>query len=235
MTDSAPTAARIVAVDGPAAAGKTTTAVELAARYGLRYLESGLAYRLMAYLALRYQVRLDNEKALVGLYQRFFGTPDTRADMFHESSRYGALLRDPQVDHAVSKVASMPALRREITQLIRSWAAAGQGSCVEGRDIGTTVFPSATVKFFLTAAPEVRARRRTAERKNDSYERILADVLRRDEADERRATSPLVPATDSVVIDTSGLTVDQVVTTMLTECRQAGFGPPHQRVTAHAH
>lgn len=220
MIDSSAT---IVAVDGPAAAGKTTTAVRLADLFGLRYLESGRAYRLVAYLAVRDRVSLDSENALLGLYRQSFPTAATRSRMFAESLRFGAALRDRAVDQAVSRVAGMPALRAEITDLIRSWALAGAGSCVEGRDIGTTVFPAATVKFFLTARADVRARRRVEQQGAGDYQEILADVLRRDEADANRAVSPMVAAGDAIVLDTSDLSADDVVTRMSERCVQAGL------------
>lgn len=213
----------IVAVDGPAAAGKTTTSLIIAKRYGLRYLESGRAYRLMAYLALRHGVQLDNESGLVTLYRSIFGNQATAGTVFEETERYGDSLRSVEVTRAVSKVSGMPALRTRITELIRSWAASASGGVVEGRDIGTTVFPRAAVKFYLTAAPEVRAQRRAADETDRAYQDVLADVLRRDHADRSRTASPLRPAHDSIVIDTSRLSVAAVVATMVHRCDEMGF------------
>lgn len=217
----------IVAVDGPAAAGKTTTSLIIAKRYGLKYLESGRAYRLMAYLALCNGVRLDNESALVALYRSVFGNQATASMVFEETERHGDSLRSPDVTRAVSKVSGMPALRTRITELIRSWAASASGGVVEGRDIGTTVFPRAAVKFFLTAAPDVRAQRRAADEVGRAYQDVLADVLRRDDADRNRTASPLRPAQDSIVIDTSHLSVDAVVTMMAHRCDEVGFATVH--------
>ena len=118
----------------------------------------------------------------------------------------------------MSAVSSVSGLRIHITGLIRSWAAAACGSIIEGRDIGTTVFPSAVVKFYLTAAPEVRARRRVADEPGRPYQDVLVDVLRRDHADETRKASPLRPAPDSVLIDTSDLSVEAVVAAMTRRC-----------------
>lgn len=213
----------IVAIDGPAAAGKTTTSLILAARYGLRYLESGTAYRLMAYLALRRGVRPDDENGVVALYQSLFGNRRDVGAMFEEGDRHARALRSPEVTRAVSTVSRLPELRLRITDLIRSWATASLGGVVEGRDIGTIVFPTAVVKFYLTAAPEVRARRRVADEFGRTYQEVLADVLRRDHADETRKASPLRPASGSVVIDTSDLSVDEVVAKMTDRCDSAGF------------
>jgi cytidylate kinase len=105
-------------------------------------------------------------------------------------------------------------LRAEITDLIRQWALDQNGSIVEGRDIGTAVFPTAAVKFFLTADPQVRARRRVSDEPGRAYQEVLADIERRDHADTTRKTSPLSPANDAVIIDTSQLGVDQVVDRM---------------------
>jgi cytidylate kinase len=225
MTDPDPPCPYVVAVDGPAAAGKTTTSLILAKKFGLSYLESGLAYRIMAYLAQRDRVPLDDEKALIRLYRSVLGNAEAQRRMFEEAKEYTDVLRGRDVTRSVSAVSSLPGLRAKITDLIRSWVLSRGSSVVEGRDIGTTVFPTATVKFYLTADPEVRARRRADDEGGRPYREVLADVLSRDEADMSRAASPLTPARNSVVIDTGGLTVDQVVATMSNVCVKSGFVP----------
>jgi CMP/dCMP kinase len=210
MATSPSGATHIVAVDGPAAAGKTTTSTILARRYGLSYLESGRAYRVMAYLALRADVSLDDETALIALYRARFGTGRTLAAGVDDENS----LRGPEVSRAVSAVSRLPMLRAEITDLIRRWALDQEGSIIEGRDIGTAVFPRAAVKFFLTADPEVRAWRRVSDESGRSYQEVLADIIRRDHADTTRKASPLLPANDAVIIDTSQLDVSQVVDRM---------------------
>lgn len=227
-TDSISIARHIVAVDGPAAAGKTTTSRALSARYGLRYLESGIAYRFMAYMALRRDIDVDDGDALLRLYSALVESPESSQNLFEESRRHADALRSREVSKAVSAVSRRPELRGVITNLIRSWASVARGSVIEGRDIGTTVFPSAGVKFFLTAAPDVRARRRWKKESGADYREILDDILRRDAADSSRAVSPLTPADDSLVIDTSDLTVDQVLSRMTQRCDAVGLvsAPP---------
>jgi cytidylate kinase len=232
MTDPDPTGPHVVAVDGPAAAGKTTASLVLARTFGLSYLESGLAYRLVAYLAQRHKVPVDDEKALIRLCRSLLGTTEEQRRIFEEAKQYNDVLRSRDVTRSVSSVSSMPGLRARITDLIRSWVMSRGNSVVEGRDIGTTVFPAATVKFYLTADPEVRARRRADDEGGRSYRDVLADVLRRDEADMSRATSPLTPAPDSVMIDTGPLSVDQVVAAMSKVCTDFGLTAPN--VTARA-
>ncbi|HYS38278.1 MAG TPA: (d)CMP kinase [Pseudonocardiaceae bacterium] len=214
MAESPSGATHIVAVDGPAAAGKTTTSLILAKRYGLSYLESGRAYRIMAYLALRAGVALDDEKALITLFRARFGTPDTRSRLLAEGAADENSLRGPDVSRAVSAVSRLPVLRAEITELIRRWALDQDRSIVEGRDIGTAVFPTAPVKFYLTADPEVRALRRVSGEPGSTYQDVLADITRRDHADTTRTASPLLPANDAIIIDTSRLDVRQVVDRM---------------------
>jgi cytidylate kinase len=216
-------AVRIVAVDGPAAAGKTTTSKILAEKYGLLYLESGRAYRIMAYHALRNKVEPDDEKALIGLYHSVFPASRTSEQIFRDSAAYDDVLRGPEVSRAVSKVSKLQDLRARITDMIRSWAAQSGGVVVEGRDIGTAVFPTATVKFYLTAAPEIRARRRATREAGSTYEEVLDDVIRRDHADATRKASPLFPAEDSMRIDTSRLSIEEVVCRMSQKCDQAGL------------
>jgi len=138
----------------------------------------------------------------------------------------GRVLRQLDVTHAVSLVARVPGLRSKLTSLTRSWAAGRGKSCIiEGRDIGTTVFPDAPVKFYLTAEPEVRALRRVKQ-EGGSYEVILKDVLRRDDADMTRQDSPLRPAEDAVLIDTTWLSINQVVEQMLSRCYEGDLAPP---------
>lgn len=233
MSAPAPRTRHVVAVDGPAAAGKTTASLVLAKKYRLEYLESGQAYRLMAYLALRDGIQPDEEDAILRLYRSIFGSSGKK-QVIIEGANYGRVLREPEVTRAVSKVSSIPMLRAEITEAIRSWSD-NQASIVEGRDIGTTVFPAATVKFYLTAEADVRARRRLADEVGRTYQNVLADVIRRDQADITRSASPLRPAQDSIVIDTSRMTIGQVVSKMSQECLRAGLIPAQLNVTAHIH
>jgi cytidylate kinase len=136
-----------------------------------------------------------------------------------------AALRAPEVNRAVSVVSTVGAVREIVTATVRSWSVDVGRCIVEGRDIGTTVFPGATVKFYLTATAEERATRRCAQERQGSYEDVLADVRRRDSADMTRSMSPLRPADDSVVIDTTGTSLIAVVASMAQTCRNAGLSP----------
>jgi cytidylate kinase len=212
-TDSISIDRRIVAVDGPAAAGKTTTSRALSTHYDLRYLESGTAYRFITYLALRDGVDLGDGPALVRLCS---------AALFEDGIEHADELRAAEVSEAVADVSRLPELRSVVAELVRSWAALGGGGVVVGRDIGTVVFPSAVAKFYLTAAPEIRAERRWAN-EGGGFQDILDDIVRRDAADRDRAVSPLRPADDAMVIDTSELTVAEVLSLMMRRCEEVGL------------
>ncbi|MEU4445023.1 (d)CMP kinase [Actinosynnema sp. NPDC050801] len=215
----------VVAVDGPAAAGKTTTCLALADTFGLKYLESGRTYRLLAFEALRRSISVDDESAVVSLCEELIKSNRTTGLLEVDRHDVGDL-RSGAVNIAVSAVAKFPELRRRVTELVRVWAGAQGGCVVEGRDIGTVVFPAAPIKFYLTATPEARAARRVVQERAGSYEDVLRDVVRRDEADMSRAASPLVPADDAVVIDTTDLAVHQVVDLMTSLCRRCGVAIP---------
>lgn len=215
----------VIAVDGPAAAGKTTTCLALADLFGLEYLESGRTYRILAYETLRRGIPADDHAAVVALCD----------DLIRESERSGLLavdryaaqdLRSSEVNVAVSGVAKIADLRRRVTRLVRMWADRRARCVVEGRDIGTVVFPAAEVKFFLTATPRVRAGRRIVQEGAGSYEEVLRDVLRRDLADMAREASPLIPADDAVTIDTTSLSLVQVLDRMVAVCRSRGVAIP---------
>ncbi|QFU85877.1 (d)CMP kinase [Amycolatopsis sp. YIM 10] len=215
----------VIAVDGPAAAGKTTTCLALAETFDLRYLESGRPYRIVAYEALRRGVAVDDGRAVVGLCDDLID--ESRSTNLLASTRYQPQeLRSVSVNRTVSAVARIGELRGRVTELIHLWANAQARCVVEGRDIGTVVFPSAPAKFYLTARPETRAKRRVRQEGRGSYEDVLKDVIRRDEADMSRTVSPLKPASDAVEIDTTSLSVDQVVGRMVDVCRTRGVAIP---------
>lgn len=202
----------VIAVDGPAAAGKTTASTAIARDFAISYLESGRAYRLLAYNAIKAEIDFDNEDALIGLCdEQFLSSYDS---LVSGDRRSLSFLRDPQVGRAVSVVAKLPAIRSQVTLVTRSWAKAAGSCIVEGRDIGTVVFPDAPLKFYLDAGPEVRASRRLSDEPGNTYDSVLRDVLERDRIDSTRDASPLRPAVDSIVIDTSQLSVEQVYNRM---------------------
>ncbi|MFC4083320.1 (d)CMP kinase [Amycolatopsis samaneae] len=213
-----------MAVDGPAAAGKTTASLRLARAFGMSYLESGRAYRVLAYEALRNNINPTDQAAMLALCAAVGGR--SRAELLGLNRYTSGELRTTEVGRVVSAVAKIAELRTRVTNTLRAWAAGNRRSIVEGRDIGTVVFPSAALKFYLTASVETRAARRVAQEESGTYQEVLADVLRRDQADLTRAASPLRQAPDAILIDTTTLTVDQVVDRMSHRCRDVGLTVP---------
>ncbi|MGM1064615.1 (d)CMP kinase [Saccharothrix sp. Mg75] len=215
----------VVAVDGPAAAGKTSTCLALAEIFGLTYLESGRTYRIVAFEALQRGIPTDDQHAVVTLCDDLI--EKSRTTSLLADGRYSSSsLRSGSVNVAVSAVAKIADLRRRITELVRLWATSQAKCVVEGRDVGTVIFPAAPVKFYLTAAPEARAARRVAQERAGSYDEVLQDVIRRDRIDMARAASPLVPARDALMIDTTELTLGQVVDRMASVCKSRGVPIP---------
>lgn len=219
------TGALIVAIDGPAGAGKSAAARELAFRLGVPYLDTGAMYRCVGLLALRTGLVSpfdEGDVARLGelartLDIRFLGDPRTQRIAI-AGEDVTDILRTPEVSQAASQVSAVPAVRRELVPRQREVAACS-GGVVEGRDIGTVVFPSARYKFFVTATPDVRARRRFDELRSrgvsTSWDAVVAEQRERDLRDSSRADSPMVPAQDAVIVDTSAMTLEQVVATLL--------------------
>ncbi len=193
-----------IAIDGPAGAGKGTLAKRLAAHYGLPCLDTGLLYRIVARAMLDAGHDIHDAEAaeqIVGSFDEA-GFPEER-------------LRGREIGEAASVVAAMPAVRAGLLARQRRFASQPGGAVLDGRDIGTVICPDAPAKLFVTATPEVRAARRHKElagRGDDaSFEAILADIRRRDARDSGRSDAPLKAAADAVVLDTSALTVEEVV------------------------
>lgn len=204
---------RVVTIDGPAGAGKSTVARQVAARLGWRLLDTGAMYRAVALAALRAETDLASDPALGVLVARVtVELPPNRVLLDGED--VAALLRTPEVTAASSRLAESPSVRARLVSLQRVFAAEND-VVSEGRDQGTVVFPDALRKYFLTATPEERARRRHAEfvAKGHAVEfgSVLADLLTRDTRDAGRAIAPMEPAADATVIDTTGLALDEVV------------------------
>ena len=208
----------IVAIDGPSGAGKGTVARAVAARLGYRHVDTGAMYRAVAWKALRAHVDLADEAAVAALGERAaFDLEDGRVAIDGHDVR-GAI-RTPEIDNAATAVARHPAVRRVLVARQRAFGAGG-GIVMEGRDIGTVVFPDADVKIYLDASPEERARRRAADPAHTSSKSAqLSDVAtalaERDKSDSTRATSPLSVAPDATVVDTTGLEIDAVVDRVL--------------------
>ena len=204
----------IVAIDGPSGAGKGTVARAVAARLGYRHVDTGAMYRAVAWMALHEGVAVTDEAAVAALGERAsFDLADGRVVI--DGHDVAAAIRTPEIDAAATAVARHAAVRKILVARQRALGEAG-GVVMEGRDIGTVVFPAADVKVYLDASPEERARRRAADPAHTSSKGAqLADVAtalaERDKADSTRATSPLAVAPDAVVIDTTGLSVSEVI------------------------
>lgn len=200
----------MIAIDGPAGSGKSTVARAVADRLALEYLDTGAMYRGVAHAVLRRGID-PTDAAAVADVARAVVLDVTRSRCLVDGEDASSAIRGPEVTGAVSAVAANPDVRIEMVARQRAWVDELGGGVMEGRDIGSVVFPEAELKVYLTASPEVRARRRAAEVPGLDVEAVVADIGRRDEADSSRAASPLVAADGARVLDTSELTVDGVV------------------------
>jgi cytidylate kinase len=201
---------RVVAIDGPSGSGKSTVARQLADRLRLAYLDTGAMYRAVAFAALRRGIDPDD----AGLVAKMATDVELAVDdgtVVVDGVDASIEIRGPEVTRAVSAVAANPDVRRELVRRQREWVAARGDAVVEGRDIGTVVFPDAELKAYFTARLDVRAGRRHREVSDLAYEAVAADMARRDTVDSEREADPLVKADDAVVIDTSDRSVEEIV------------------------
>ena len=199
----------VIAIDGPAGAGKSTIGRALAARLGLQYLDTGAMYRAVTVAAMREGIAVDASDAVASLARRVVldvGAGGVVVDGFDAT----AAIRSPEVNACVSSVAANPGVRSEMVERQRAWARERGGGVLEGRDIGSVVFPGAALKVFLTASPLERARRRALESGGD-VEEIAASIESRDRKDRERTDSPLTEATGAVIVDTTGRSVEDVL------------------------
>ncbi|MDD4903310.1 MAG: (d)CMP kinase [Candidatus Bipolaricaulis sp.] len=188
-----------IAIDGPAASGKTSLGRALAERFGCRFIETGKMYRAVA-LGLLRGLPLDAVVIDVAEPERFLLNGEDVTDLLHTR----------ELDQASSEVGTRPDVRARLVELQRR-IAAGVDVVMEGRDIGTVVLPDADVKLFLRASPDVRARRRVDQRAGDDLERTLRDLVVRDRRDSTRTIAPLNPASDATIIDTDRKTLAEVI------------------------
>jgi len=201
---------RVIAIDGPAGAGKSTVARALAERLHLDYLDTGAMYRGVTFAALRRGIDPDDIEPVAHLVLDLnLEVIDTTVKVDGDDASLE--IRGPEVTRAVSAVAANPFVRTELRRRQIQWANEHGGGVIEGRDIGSVVFPEAELKLYLTASPEVRAGRRHKEVSDLNYEEVAASIAERDARDQGRDTNPLIEAPDAIVIDTTDRPVDDVV------------------------
>jgi cytidylate kinase len=200
----------VIAIDGPAGSGKSTVAKRLARRLGLEYLDTGAMYRAVTFAVLRQSVD-PGDAGRVTEVARTVQFEVDEAGVRVDGVDATVEIRGPEVSRNVSAVAATPAVREEMVRRQREWAHKRGGGVMEGRDIGTVVFPDAVLKVYLTARPEVRAERRAAEVSGLDLATVAADMAKRDAYDSSRAASPLQQASDALEVDTSDLTLDEIV------------------------
>lgn len=201
----------VIAIDGPAGAGKSTIAKLLAVRLGLRYLDTGAMYRALALKAAREGVDGPAAAELMDATKIDFGDGQT---VFLDGEDVTAAIRTPEVGEAASALSSHPPIRRAMVALQQAFVAEG-GVVLEGRDTTTVVAPNAGLKLYMTASLEERARRRTDERGEDGFERVRSEIEQRDHRDITREDSPLAVAADAHVVETATLTIDEVLAKVL--------------------
>ena len=202
---------RVIAIDGPAGSGKSTIGRRVAAALGLEYLDTGAMYRSVTFAALGRGIDPSDADAVAALAPTLVIVVGERVSVDGEDAT--AAIRGPEVTTAVSAVAANPAVRAEMVRRQRAWVEERGGGVLEGRDIGTVVFPDAELKVYLTADESERLRRRAVE----AGAEVAQDIARRDQADSSRAVSPLSAAADALVIDTTGRAIDEIVEEVLSK------------------
>lgn len=210
----------VITIDGPSGAGKGTVCQQLAARLGWPLLDSGAIYRVLALAALHHDVALDDEAALVTvalhLDVQFVSTADG-VKVILEGEEVSMALRTEQTGNAASKVAALPGVREALLRRQRAFRSE-PGLIADGRDMGTVVFPDAQAKIFLDASAEERAQRRLKQLQGKgfdvNFDHLLNEIRERDDRDRNRPVAPLRPAEDALVVDSTSMTIDEVVDTI---------------------
>ena len=212
MSDS--TNEKIIAIDGPAGSGKSTIAKALSKRLNLEYLDTGAMYRAVALVSIQQKVEIEDEKQVLAIAKEMnfnFENGLCVVNGFDATKE----IRGSEVTRVVSVVAAMPTVRQEMVERQRLWVEKRSGGVVEGRDIGSVVFPKAKVKVYLTASEEVRAERRIEQEETLDASKVADSIRKRDEADIGRSTSPLVRSEGSIEIDTSLMGVEETIEEIL--------------------
>ena len=212
MSDS--TNEKIIAIDGPAGSGKSTIAKALAERLNLEYLDTGAMYRAVALISIQQKIETTDEKQVLAIAKEMdFNFEDgiCVVNGFDATKE----IRGSEVTRVVSVVAAMPTVRQEMVERQRLWVEKRSGGVVEGRDIGSVVFPKAKVKVYLTASEEVRAERRIEQEETLDASKVADSIRKRDEADIGRSTSPLVRSEGSIEIDTSLMEIEETIEEIL--------------------
>ena len=212
----------VIAIDGPAGAGKSTVAKKVASELGIRYLDTGALYRALAFFLDRLSIPAEESEVLSkALSHVAVDICDSKVLLNDED--VSSFIRTPKVDKIASLYSALPTVREKLLSLQREQALKG-GLVADGRDMGTVVFPYAPVKIFLTARAEVRAKRRfdelTERGLKVDYSKILEEIKQRDEADAHRAIAPLKQAADAVLVDSSEKTIDEVVEEIVMTARR---------------
>ena len=213
---------RVIAIDGPAGAGKSTVARQVSTATGLRYLDTGAMYRCVA-LAVQQSSTDANDAEAVGQIAREVSVVIGRDAAMLNGTDVSAEIRSSEINSIVSIIAAHTPVRDAMREQQRAWIRDHEGGVVEGRDIGTVVFPDAILKIFLTASPEVRAERRVGQNGGD-IQAVAASIAERDHLDSTRLDSPLKPSHDSVVVDSSRRTIDEVVAEIVTHFERVDHG-----------
>jgi cytidylate kinase len=214
---------RVIAIDGPAASGKSSVALELARRLGFAYVNSGAMYRAITWYALENEVDPNDSDRIAELAQTAaIDCPlkDNQSLILINHIDPTPYLREDRVNNEVSQVSTVPQVRRILVEKMRDYAL-HDDLVMEGRDIGSVVFPETPYKFYIDASPEVRLRRRAAEGQRD-------EIAARDRADSLRRASPLIIAEDALVVDSSSLTIDGVVGEIIGRLKNKGLRVPEQ-------
>lgn len=221
-----PSTVRVIAIDGPAGAGKSTVGKALASRLGLEYLDTGAMYRAVAFLALARGVSVSDEESVADLAEAM-SLSVSEAGVVVDGIDATTEIRGRAVTEAVGSVAANTAVREELRGRQRSWARQHGGGVIEGRDIGTVVFPDATLKLYVTASPRARAERRVREIGGDVAD-VEHSITQRDRRDMSRLDGPLRVDSGAIVVDTTGLSIAEVVDHVLTFLprRPVTDGPP---------